>query len=190
MAIIKEPAVIKVDKWDGNSLKNAIDDAIRKIFLNDLKYTENNKYVDIRLALSTLGCSMSLLALVYDYLNPFPLSKYVLIFCVLSYFTLMSILTLFMTFIEKNIILCASQKESSGLDPDSEWKISTTMKRFSNIFTFDISKLDGTTTKKYNASFSKCVSSWVDEKGVVVIDLLKADILKCHESITSSKKNQ
>ena len=43
-------------------------------------------------------------------------------------------------------------------DPDSEWKISTTMKRFSNQFTCDICKLDGSTKKKYQASFSKYLS--------------------------------
>merc|ERR1712198_750706 len=109
-----------------------MDDAVRKVFTEDLKYTEKNTYVDVRLVLSTLGCGVSLYALLYDYLNPFPKSQIVLIVCVLSYFTLMSILTLFMTFVEKNIILLATQKEASGLDPDSHWMIQTTMKKYDN----------------------------------------------------------
>ena len=105
---------VKVDKWDGTALKNALDDVIRKIFVENLKYTEKNLYVDIRLLLSTLGCAVALYALLYDYLHPFPASKMVLTVCVLTYFVLMSILTMFMTFVEKNIILVCKQREASG----------------------------------------------------------------------------
>ena len=106
---------VKVDKWDGTALKNALDDVIRKIFTDDLKYAEKNLFVDIRLLLSTLGCVVALYALLYDYLHPFPSSKMVLTVCVLTYFLLMSILTLFMTFVEKNIILVCRQREASGI---------------------------------------------------------------------------
>ena len=86
MAEQENPEEIKVDKWDGTALKNALDDVIRKIFTDDLKYSEKNLYVDIRLLLSTLGCAVALYALLYDYLHPFPASKLVLTVCVLTYF--------------------------------------------------------------------------------------------------------
>ncbi|XP_057317441.1 signal peptidase complex subunit 2-like [Hydractinia symbiolongicarpus] len=186
----KNDKEIKVDKWDGNALKHAIDDAVRKIFTEDLKYSESNVYVDTRLLFSGLGCGVALYALLYDYLNPFPLSKTVLIMCVLSYFSLMSILTLFMTFIEKNIILIAKQREASGLDPDSKWTIQTTLKRFDNNYTCEITKQDGATKKNIHASFSKCVSTWVNDKGVILVEKLKNDVLDLHRSISGGKKNQ
>jgi len=190
MAEQENPEEIKVDKWDGTALKNALDDVIRKIFTDDLKYSEKNLYVDIRLLLSTLGCAVALYALLYDYLHPFPASKLVLTVCVLTYFVLMSILTLFMTFVEKNIILVCRQREASGLDPDSEWSIQTTLKRFDNMFTVEISRLDGTTQKKTHGSFVKCVSSWVNVDGVVLVDKLKEDVMASHAMLVSGKKDQ
>jgi len=181
---------IKVDKWDGCALKNALDDVVRKIFTDDLKYTEKNTYVDVRLLLSTLGCLVALYALLYDFLYPFPMSKLVLTVCVLTYFTLMSILTLFMTFVEKNIILVCRQKEASGLDPDSEWCIQTTLKRFDHNYTVEITKKDGTSKKKSHGSFVKCVSSWVNVDGVVLVDKLKEDVLNSHQVLLSGKKDQ
>jgi len=181
---------IKVDKWDGCALKNALDDVVRKIFTEDLKYTEKTLYVDIRLLFSTLGCSVALYALLYDYLHPFPSSKLVLAVCVLTYFILMSILTLFMTFVEKNIILLCKQKEASGLDPDSEWCIQTTLKRFDHDYTVEISKKDGTTKKKTYGSFVKCVSSWVNTDGAILVDKLREDVLNSHQVLVSGKKDQ
>lgn len=64
---------------------SAINLSFFQVFTEDLKYSEKNIYVDIRLLLSTMGCGVSLYALLYDYLNPFPKSKIVLIVCVLSY---------------------------------------------------------------------------------------------------------
>ena len=102
----------------------------------------------------------------------------------------MSILTLFMTFVEKNIILVCRQREASGLDPDSEWSIQTTLKRFDNMFTVEISRLDGTTQKKTHGSFVKCVSSWVNVDGVVLVDKLKEDVMASHAMLVSGKKDQ
>jgi len=46
---------------------------------------EDFKLVDRRLAICTTACSFSLLALVYDYLYPFPASRYVLATCAIRY---------------------------------------------------------------------------------------------------------
>jgi len=194
MSVIPQVDEIKVDKWDGCALKNALDDVVRKIFTDDLKYTEKNMFVDIRLAFSTLGCGVALYALLYDYLYPFPLSKVVLTVCVLLYFTLMSLLTVFMTFVEKNIIIVSKQKEAAGLDPDSEWSVKTSLKRFDSGYAVEISKKDGTTKQSSHAAFSKCVSSWVNVDGVILVDKLKDDVLSCHQDIVNGvaggKKDQ
>jgi len=153
---------IKVDERDGCALKNALDDVVRKIFTDDLKYTEKKTYVvDL---------------------------------CVLTYFTLIPILILytFMAFMKKNIILVCRQKEVSGLDPDSEWCIETTLKRvyLHHDYKVEMTRKDGTSKKKSHESFVKCVSSWVDVDGVVSVDKLKEDVLNSHQALLSGKKDQ
>lgn len=186
----KKDEEIKVEKWDGNGLKHALDDAVRRVFIDELKYVEKNTYVDIRLLLSFLGVGVAGYALLYDFLHPFPASKWVLLFCVVSYFILMTILTGFMTFIEKNIILLASQRETSGLDPDSSWKIQTTLKRFDHDYVIEMIKIDGATKKTLTGSLTKCVSDWVDVKGVILMEKLRAEVLACHKTLSLEKKDQ
>jgi signal peptidase complex subunit 2 len=57
--------------------------------------------MDGRLYISFIACLISGFALIYDWLNPFPKSRSILILCSVSYFILMGILTIYMQFIER-----------------------------------------------------------------------------------------
>lgn len=178
---------VKIDKWDGSAVKNALDDAVRKILTEHYKFVENHRVVDIRLSICTVACMFAVGALIYDYLNPFPTSRPVLILCVLSYFILMGVLTVFTTFTEKNYIVFALEKDKAGMGPDHYWNAKSTLRRYDDTFELTISYEDGETSRKEEQTLKKSVSSWFDEDGVLLFDVFVNDINEMHKNLKKEK---
>lgn len=85
--------------------------------------------MDVRLFISFIAVSFAGFALLWDWLNPFPKSRPVLIVCVLSYFALMGVLQLYMWFIEGRKFLVAIDRDPTGQKPDQVWTFSSTLKK-------------------------------------------------------------
>ncbi|XP_077296318.1 signal peptidase complex subunit Spase25 [Arctopsyche grandis] len=183
----KEPEFINVDKWDGSSVKNAIDDAVKNVLKNDLSCEEKYGLMDGRLTLGGLAVGVALYAVIWDYLYPFPQSKMVLIVCVSSYFVLMGILTLYTTFKEKGIFVVA--KETVGTSY-RVWEASSYMKKYDDKYELVLNMYDPKTKMHREATFSKSVANFIDNDGYVVNQVVENDVIKLWNSLSSEKKDK
>jgi len=186
-AELTEP--VKVFKWDGVAVKNALDDGVREVMTKKLPYSENFSLMDGRLVICGLAVGIAMFALAWDFFHPFPKSKPILIGCVGGYFFLMGILTLYTTFKEKGIFVVAMQKDPAGLDPDSTWEVASKMKKFDDVYEISMRLIDGKTGLDREAAVVKSVADFIDENGVICQDLIESQVMKLHNSLSSGKKD-
>jgi signal peptidase complex subunit 2 len=79
---IPEESETKVEKWDFNAVKNALDDSVRKFLVSQNGFKEDNTLMNGRLFISTLAVLVSAYAIAYDWFYPFPQSRSTIIICV------------------------------------------------------------------------------------------------------------
>lgn len=101
--LIFEP--VKIDKWCGSAAHYTLDDHVHGIFTNVLDFKPSHKLMNIRLLISATAVLSAAVALVYDYIHPFPKSINIISICVILYFVLTLILTLYSTFVGKSFEL-------------------------------------------------------------------------------------
>ncbi|CAF0753892.1 unnamed protein product [Rotaria sp. Silwood1] len=173
---------LKVNKWETNALKNALDDACKKYFKETLNFVEDYSLVDRRLYISLFACLFSIFALIYDWFYPFPKSRTVLIVCVISYFILIGILTLYMYFIERGRFFNGKLIDKTGLDPGLRCIISSKLKKYDDKYNLTLEYNEG--TNKSTGSSGALISSvgnYFDNNGVLCYDRFTNDLKKIYD---------
>lgn len=179
---------MKIDKWDNAALKNALDDGAKKVMLDKFGFKESHLLMDGRLLICTIAVGFAMFALIWDYFNPFPQSRPVLIACVLSYFVLMGVLTIYTTYAEKGIFLVALDKDRAGVDPDNKWELSSYLKKYDDQYTLSMTLTEGTTKKQRTQKICHSVCEFFDENGTLCFDLLEPKVRMLQNRIATNKK--
>ncbi|KAL5111863.1 putative signal peptidase complex subunit 2 [Taenia crassiceps] len=136
---------------------------------------ENFRLIDTRLMLCTASVLFTVIALVYDYLCPYPESRHVLIVCIVSYFINTSILSWHAYFVEGNIFFVGIQPDKAGLDPPNKWTFASQIKNPD--YRLTLNYLDGTTNKQSTVEAVKTINCFFDEKGKLCSAQLESFIL-------------
>uniref|UniRef100_A0A023F602 Signal peptidase complex subunit 2 n=1 Tax=Triatoma infestans TaxID=30076 RepID=A0A023F602_TRIIF len=181
---------VKINKWDGSAVKNALDDAVTDVLTKKYNYVENFALIDGRLLLCGIAVTVAMFALLWDWLYPFPQSRPVLIICVSTYFIFMGLLTLYTTYKEKGIFVVSIQKDPAGFVPDNIWEASSVLKKYDDKYNLSLAMKDGKTGIVRSATIVRSVANFIDENGVIVHELIEPEVSKLHNSLLSERKEK
>ncbi|EGG23861.1 microsomal signal peptidase subunit [Cavenderia fasciculata] len=168
----KEYPEVKVQLYDGLSMKQALDDSIVRYFTDDLQFSQNHTLNILKVLLGFVGCILAGLAQFYP--TPFPKNKPILITCVLLYGLISFALYYITMFIQKDSILNAS-KDKTNL------QISTILPRYDPNYTVKME------VGNYIHSMTHSIDRYFDSTGILDQPAFFHDILKLYNAVTSKQ---
>lgn len=111
----------------------------------------------------------------------------VLLGCVLTYFALMGVLTLYTTYKEKGIFVSLY---TAGSDSKVSVDASSVLKKYDDKYELVLSHTEGKTNKARVAKSKRSVGQYFNEDGVLIMDQVEPEVTKLHNSLLSSRKNK
>ncbi|CAD5229114.1 unnamed protein product [Bursaphelenchus okinawaensis] len=160
-----------INKWDGNTVKYTVDDSIRKVIKEQYVWKEKHTLMDIRLLISFIAVAFAGIGLLYDYMHPYPASAHVCAFCSIAYFVMISILQIYIMYIEKNIFYQGIEKQKAG---NRTWCFASEMHRYDDKYTLSVSFHQGNLSG--SAEVTKSISQYLTEDGEILVSALKKEV--------------
>ena len=116
----------------------------------------------------------------------FFICRIVLLACVLGYFLLMGVLTLYTTHKEKGIFVSVYEKDVAGVD----WEASSSLNKYDDQYELILSYKDGKTKKVREAKSKRSVAQYFDDNGVLLMEHVEPEVTKLRNSLLSGRKNK
>lgn len=107
----------------------------------------------------------------------------VLLGCVLGYFLLMGVLTLYTTHKEKGIFVIAHSGES-------RWEASSSLKKYDDQYELLLSHRAGKDGRSREAQSKRSVAYYFDENGTLLMEQVEPEVMKLHNSLLSGRKSK
>ncbi|KAJ3103490.1 Signal peptidase complex subunit 2 [Phlyctochytrium planicorne] len=178
----RNPVVI--NHYNSAEVKHALDDALRRILVEDYKFVEDHSHTDRKLLMGYAACLFAAGATLYSHFHPYPDCRPVLIVSVIAYFLLNGAMFFYAVKVEKEIIFVGVKKDATGSEPDQHVTVSSRNRRFTPDYSLSIelkqrakAKSSGKKTKEIPAlKLSKNVGAWFDVDGELAADVFYTDV--------------